>query len=578
MLFSRALIPTVKEAPADAANASHTLLVRGGYIRKVGAGLYDFLPLGLRVLRKIERIVREEMDRAGALEILMPALLPGEFFKETKRWDLYGETLFRVKDRKGAEMHLGPTHEEIVTDIARREIKSWRDLPKNLYQVQTKFRDEPRPRGGLLRCREFVMKDAYSFDVSEEAAQASYERMRLAYVAIFDRVGLTYRIVAADPGAIGGSKSAEFQVLADSGEDAIVACDHCDYAANVEIATVKAQPAGGGGASADEPLAKVHTPKVGSIEAVAAFLERPKETFLKSLLYVAGDAVVMAIVRGDHDVNEIRLARALGVDEVFLAGDAEVEKATGAAVGFAGPVGFRGRVVVDRAASLVGSAVTGANETDHHLTGVVRGRDWDGEVADIRLAATGDPCPSCDVGKLKSYRGIEGGHIFILGTRYSADMGAEFSDESQQKRPIVMGCYGIGISRLVASAIEQNHDQDGIRWPLAIAPYHVHLVTIGKDEAVLGEARRIYDALWASGVEVLWDDRDERPGVKFKDADLLGIPLRVTVGAKALAAGNVELKPRTEPDPKKAELVPAADVVRVLTERVSAASTGSLRP
>ncbi len=570
MLYTRALIPTVKEAPADAANASHTLLVRGGYIRKVGAGMYDFLPLGLRVLRKIENIVREEMNRAGALEILMPALLPGEYFKETGRWDLYGDTLFRLKDRKGGEFHLGPTHEEIVTDIARREIKSWRDMPKNLYQIQTKYRDEPRPRGGLLRCREFIMKDAYSFDVSEEAAKKSYETMRQAYCRVFDRMGLTYRLVAADPGAIGGSTSAEFQVLADSGEDAIVACDNCDYAANVEIATVKAQAMAADN-DAETALAKVHTPKVGSIEDVSAFLKQPKEKFLKSLLYVAGTEVVMAIVRGDHDLNEIRLARALGVDEVFMAADPDVQKATGAAVGFAGPVGFKGKIIVDRAASLVKNAVTGANETDHHITGVNRGRDWDGTVADIRLATTGDPCPSCDTGKLKTYRGIEGGHIFILGTRYSSAMGAEYSDESQQKKPIVMGCYGIGVSRLVATAIEQNNDADGIKWPMSIAPYHVYMIAIGKEENLHTEAKRIYEELTARGVEVLWDDRDERPGVKFKDADLLGMPFRITVGAKALANGNVELKPRTEPDPKKAELVPVADVVRVVSDRVKAA-------
>lgn len=577
MLYSRALIPTVKEAPADAANVSHTLLVRGGYIRKVGAGMYDFLPLGLRVLRKIENIVREEMDRSGAQEILMPALLPAELFKETGRWDLYGETLFRLKDRKGGEFHLGPTHEEIVTDIARREIRSFRDMPMNLYQIQTKFRDEPRPRGGLLRCREFLMKDAYSFDTSEEAAKESYEKMRQTYCRIFDRLGLTYRLVEADPGAIGGSKSAEFQILADSGEDAIVACDTCDYAANVEIATVKAPPPADE-SEAPEDRVKVHTPKVGSIEDVSAFLKKPKTKFLKSLVYVAGTAndpeekrgLVLAVVRGDHDVNEIRLARALGVSEVFLANDTDVQSATGAAVGFAGPVGFKGKIVVDRAAAAVKNAATGANETDYHFTGVNRGRDWDGEIADIRLATDGDPCPNC-TGKLNTYRGIEGGHIFILGTKYSAAMGATFTDDKQEKHAIVMGCYGIGISRLVATAIEQHHDADGIRWPVSIAPYHVHIVTIGQDEPVLAVAKKLYDDLRAANVDVLWDDRDERPGVKFKDADLLGMPFRVTIGAKALANGNVELKPRTEPDPKKAELVPVADVARVLTERVRAA-------
>jgi prolyl-tRNA synthetase len=570
MRFSRALIPTVKEAPADATNVSHTLLTRGGYIRRVGAGIYDFLPLGLRVLRKVENIVREEMDRAGAQEILMPALLPADYFKETGRWDRFGDTLLRLKDRKGAEYHLGPTHEEIVTDIARREIRSYRDMPSNLYQVQAKFRDEARPRGGLLRCREFIMKDAYSFDIDEAAAKQSYEAMRTAYTRAFDRMGLVYRLVAADSGAMGGSTSAEFQVLADSGEDAIVACGACEYAANVEVATVlpKADASEGEDMA---PRAKVHTPGHKTIPEITAFLKVPATKMLKSLLYVAGDQVAMVVVRGDHEVNEIRVARALGVDEVFLAAEADVKKATGADVGFAGPVEFKGRLLVDRAATLVRNAATGANATDHHYTGVNHGRDFEGEVVDVRLAATGDTCPNCKNGTLTSYKGIEGGHIFILGTHYSAQMGATYLDESQQKKPIVMGCYGIGISRLVATCIEQHNDQDGIKWPMSLSPYQVHLVTLGKDAAVDEAAAKLYADLTALGVEVLWDDRDERAGVKFKDADLLGMPLRVTVGGKSLAAGNVELKPRSEPDPKKAELVPVADAARILSERVRAA-------
>jgi prolyl-tRNA synthetase len=568
MLFSRALIPTMKEAPADATNASHILLSRAGYIRRVGAGMYDFLPLGYRVLRKVEAIIRDEMDRSGALEILMPALLPAEYFKETGRWDLYGPVLFRIKDRKGADYNLGPTHEEIVTDIARREIRSWRDLPKILYQVQTKFRDEPRPRGGLLRGREFIMKDAYSFDADDAGALASYERMRQAYVRSFDRMGLTYRMVQADSGAIGGSTSAEFQVLVDSGEDAIVACGKCDYAANVEVATVKAVEEKDAAGPAGKANVRVHTPGHGSIEEVTKFLGVAPKQMLKSLLYVAGKDVVMAVVRGDHDVNEVRLARALGVDEVFLASEADVEKATGAKVGFAGPVGYSGRVVVDRAAARVRNGATGANETDYHLTGVdMTAQAWK-EIADIRMATTGDPCPNCDGGTLTAYRGIEAGHIFVLGTKYSQAMGATYIDEKQQTRELVMGCYGIGVSRLVATAIEQHHDEHGLKWPMSLAPYQVHLVTIGREDAVLTKARELYDALEASGIEVLWDDRDERPGVKFKDADLIGVPLRVTIGAKGLAGGKVELKPRTESDPKKAELVPVEDAARVLVQRV----------
>jgi prolyl-tRNA synthetase len=573
MLFSRALIPTVKEAPADATNASHILLARAGFIRRVGAGIYDYLPLGYRVLRKVEAIVRQEMDRAGALEILMPALLPAEYFKETGRWDLYGDVLLRVRDRKGGDYHLGPTHEEIVTDIARREIRSYRDLPKNLYQVQMKFRDEPRPRGGLLRGREFVMKDAYSFDADEDGARASYETMRQAYVRIFDRVGLTYRMVQADSGAIGGSTSAEFQVLVDSGEDAIVACESCTYASNVEAAEPQA-PASRLPAPEGKPE-RVATPTQRTIEEVSAFLKVEPSATLKSLLYIAKDGpranqVVMAVVRGDHELNEVRLARVLGATEVFLAPDEDVQRETKAKVGFAGPVGFDpARLFVDADAAAVAGGVTGANETGHHLRGVWFGRDYHGDVQSLRLVKAGDPCPLCE-GKLAAYRGIEAGHIFILGTKYSAAMGATFIDEKQQQRTLVMGCYGIGVSRLIATTIEQHNDAEGMRWPMSVSPYQVHLVTLGKDEAILSTARALHDALEKAGVEVLWDDRDERPGVKFKDADLIGIPLRVTIGAKGLAAGHVELKPRTEPDPKKAELVPVADAARVLTERVRA--------
>jgi prolyl-tRNA synthetase len=573
MLFSRALVPTVKEAPADATNASHVLLTRGGFIRRVGAGMYDFLPLGLRVLRKVEGIVRQEMDRAGALEILMPALLPGDYFKETGRWDLYGPVLFRLKDRKGGDYHLGPTHEEIVTDIARREIRSWRDLPKILYQIQVKFRDEPRPRGGLLRGREFLMKDAYSFDQDDASAAASYERMRQAYVRIFDRMGLRYRMVQADSGAMGGSTSAEFQVLVDSGEDSIVACAKCDYAANVEAAepalatAIGARPAG-----APE---KVATPTQRTIDEVATFLGVEKSRTLKSLLYIAKDGpranqVGMAVVRGDHELNELRLARALGATEVFLASDEDVERETKAKVGFVGPVGLESNwILVDNDAAAVPGGVAGANESGFHLTNVWFGRDYRGDVQTLRLVKAGDRCPRCG-GELESYRGIEAGHIFILGTKYSHVMGANFSDEKQQQLPLVMGCYGIGVSRLVATTIEQHHDDNGMLWPMSVAPYEVHLVTLGRDESAITTARALHDSLEKAGVEVLWDDRDERPGVKFKDADLIGIPLRVTIGSKGLAGGNIELKARTEGDPKKSELVPIGDAAKTIADRVRA--------
>jgi prolyl-tRNA synthetase len=415
------------------------------------------------------------------------------------------------------------------------------------------------------------MKDAYSFDADDAGAAASYERMRRAYVRIFDRMGLTYRMVQADSGAIGGSTSAEFQVLVDSGEDSIVACENCDYAANVEAAeppqatAVGARPSG-----APE---KVSTPTQRTIDEVADFLGVEKNRMLKSLLYVAKDGpraneVGMAVVRGDHELNETRLARALGASEVFLASPDDAERETNTKVGFAGPVGLRAKwILVDNDAAAVPGGVTGANEAGYHLKEVWFGRDYRGDVQALRLVTAGDRCPRCG-GVLKSYRGIEAGHIFILGTKYSQVMGALFSDEKQQQRPLVMGCYGIGVSRLVATTVEQHHDGDGMRWPISIAPYHVHLVTLGREESVASTARELHDTLEKAGIEVLWDDRDERPGVKFKDADLIGIPFRVTIGAKALAGGNVELKPRTEPDPKKAELLPVGDAAKLIASRV----------
>jgi len=547
MRYSRAFIPTLKEVPKDATMPSHVLMLRAGYARMVGAGIYELLPLGTRVLHKIEQIIREEMDEAGAQELLMPTFVPGEYFKETGRWDLYGPTLLRIKDRKGGEYHLAPTHEEIITDLVRREVKSYRQLPLNLYQIQLKYRDEPRPRAGLLRCREFIMKDAYSFDVSEEAALRSYEQMRDTYHRIFKRLGLEYRVVEADSGAIGGKQSAEFQVLAQTGEDWIVACGACDYAANAEVAQagLAAPPA----SSSVEPraLEKVKTPDTRSIEEVVSFFggETTAAHTLKSLFYVAGEEVCLAVVRGDHEVNELGLARHLGVEEVLLASDAAVKEATGTEVGFVGPVGFTGRIIADPDAVAVRNAIAGANETPYHYKNVNHGRDFGAEVVSIRQAASGDPCPNCD-GKLELYRGIEGGHIFVLGTHYSDKMKATFLDEEGSSQSIVMGCYGIGVSRLIAAIMEQHHDEHGIRWPVQVAPYPVIITPIGKEEAPLTKATEIYDALRAEGVDTLLDDRSERPGVKFKDADLLGIPLRITVGSRGLKQGTVELKKRTE--------------------------------
>ena len=524
---------------------SHVLMLRAGYARMVGAGIYELLPLGTRVLHKIEQIIREEMDAAGAQELVMPVFLPGEYFKETGRWDVYGPTLLRLEDRKGGEYHLAPTHEEIITDLVRREIKSYRQLPLNLYQIQLKFRDEPRPRAGLLRCREFIMKDAYSFDVSEEAALRSYALMRDTYHRIFKRLGLEYRVVEADSGAIGGKQSAEFQVLAQTGEDWIVACGACDYAANVEVAQAgRAEPPA---TTSIEPAAleKVKTPNTRSIEEVLSFFggQTTASNTLKSLLYVAGEEIVLAIVRGDHEVNETGLARHLGVDQVALASDAAVKEATRTEIGFVGPVGFEGRIVADPDAVAVPNAIAGAGQTPYHYKNVNYGRDFEAEVASIRQAASGDPCPRCN-GTLELYRGIEGGHIFVLGTHYSDKMNATFLDAKGSSRSIVMGCYGIGVTRLIAAIMEQHHDEHGIRWPVNVAPYQVIITPIGKDEEPLAKATEIYEALRAEGVETLLDDRPERPGVKFKDADLLGIPVRITVGSRGLKQGTVELKKR----------------------------------
>jgi len=567
MRYTRALLPTLKEAPADATSKSHVFLLRSGYIRRVGAGVYSFLPLGVRVLRKVEAIVRFEMDAAGAQEVLLPALLPADYFKETGRWDMFGDTLFRLKDRKGADYHLGPTHEEIITDLARREVKSYRDLPKNLYQIQTKFRDEARPRGGLLRCREFSMKDAYSFDVDEDAAKRSYERMRVAYTNIFDRMGFDYRMVSADSGAMGGSGSAEFQVLVQSGEDVIAACRQCNYAANLEVAKSPAQPRRGPAPEAVAALEKIHTPGHGKIEAVARLLDQPPSNFLKSLLYLVGKELVMVVLRGDHDVNEVKLSRALGVNEVHLAAPADVVKTTGAKVGFAGPVNFKGRVVIDVDAANLSDAVTGANETDYHLVHVQHGRDFQAELVEVRQVVDGDSCPNCGA-LLKLYRGIEAGHIFLLGTHYTSKMSATYLDVKGENQTIVMGCYGIGVSRLVAAAIEQHHDDNGILWPISIAPYQVHLVQLGTEPEVVAEVARLEQELEGAGIELLIDDRDERPGVKFKDADLIGIPLRATVGARGLKSAQIEFKLRSELDPKQVELLPQADAARLITERV----------
>jgi prolyl-tRNA synthetase len=565
MRYSQYLLPTLKETPSDAEVISHQLMLRAGMIRKVAAGIYNYLPLGLRSIRKMERIIREEMDRAGAIELLMPMTIPADLWQESGRWQHYGKELLRFKDRKETDFCLGPTHEEVVTDIVRGTVRSYRQLPLNLYQIQGKFRDEIRPRFGLMRGREFIMKDAYSFDLEEAGADAAYEKMYQAYRRIFERCGLNFRAVEADTGNIGGTSSHEFMVLADSGEDAIVSCSGCEYAANVEKAELRhsamAPPA------STQVLQKVLTPARKSVEDVAAFLETTPDRLIKTLIVETDTGEILAVLlRGDRELNDIKLCRHLGCNWAELASEETVLKVTGAPSGFAGPVGLKLRIIADREVSAMADAITGANEKDTHFTGVDPGRDFVVEIyADLRQAVTGDPCPRCE-GTLEVWRGIEVGHVFKLGTKYSAALGASVLDDQGQERVLFMGCYGIGVGRTVAAAIEQNHDENGIIWPMPIAPFHVIVTMVNpKDEEVRLAAEDLHGQLLALGIESLLDDRDERPGSKFKDADLIGIPLRVTVGSRALKDGQMELQERRGGD---RTMLPLAQAAGLVAERV----------
>lgn len=569
MRTSRLLIPTLRDDPGEAEVVSHRLMLRAGFIRKVAAGVYTYLPLGLRVIRKIEAIIREEMNRAGAQEVLMPIASPAELWRETGRWDFYGKELFRFKDRHERDFCLGPTHEEVITDLIRREVRSYRQLPLNCYQIQTKFRDEIRPRFGLMRGREFIMKDAYSFDRDEEGAKLSYQKMYDAYHRIFTRCGLTFRAVEADTGLIGGTSSHEFMVLADTGEETIVYDEEGAYAANVERAEVA--PPTEEPAEAPRPLRKVATPGVRTVEEVTAFLNTSPDRLVKTLLYKTPKETVALLIRGDHEANEIKLKKFLGVTDVELAGPDVVAAVTGAPVGFAGPVGLTGvRVLADQAVRACRNFVVGANEADSHYTDCNWGRDFSVEAfADLRNARAGDPAPHGG-GPLKAAKGIEVGHVFMLGLKYSRSMGASFLDEKGQERLAVMGCYGIGVGRTAAAAIEQNHDAKGIIWPLPIAPFHVHLLPLGKSERVAEVTGVLYDALIAAGVEVLWDDRDERAGVKFNDADLIGAPFQLVIGDKGLAQDQVEIKDRRTGGVSK---VTPGEAVARLREQVRAAAS-----
>ncbi|MBN1634966.1 MAG: proline--tRNA ligase [Deltaproteobacteria bacterium] len=546
MKFSMLFLHTLKEDPREAEVISHKLMLRAGMIKKLASGIYSYQPYGLMAIRKVEEIIRQEMNAAGAQEVLLPGVQPAEIWQESGRWNLYGKELLRFTDRKGASFAFGPTHEEVITDLIRNEVHSYKELPLNLYQIQTKFRDEIRPRFGVMRAREFIMKDAYSFDVDDDGAGKSYEAMYRAYERIFARCGLTYKAVEADSGPIGGSYSHEFMVLADSGEDAVLSCSSCSYAANLERAEIRKDITTSSATAPQGTPVKVHTPDTRTIEEVCEFLHVTPQELIKTMIYTTDQGVVAALVRGDHEVSEAKLRRALGCESVELAEDYIIEKHTFAPRGFAGPVGLKIRQIADRALMKDGPYATGANQEDYHIRDVWISRDTGIDTFDdIREAGDGDLCPRCEKGVLTMIRGIEVGHVFKLGTKYSKAMRAEFLDENGKLKPMVMGCYGIGVGRTVAAAIEQYHDDNGIIFPVTIAPFPVMVLALDiKQPQVMETALRLYEELKACGIDVLLDDRDMRPGVKFKDADLIGVPYRITVGVKGLSSGQVEIKER----------------------------------
>jgi len=561
MRVSQFFLSTFKEAPAEAELVSHKLMLRAGLIKRIGSGLYTWMPLGLRVLRKVENIVREEMNKSGAVELLMPAVVPAELWQETGRWDVFGPQMLKIKDRHQRDFCFGPTHEEVITDVARREIKSYRQLPVNFYQVQTKFRDEIRPRFGVMRAREFVMKDAYSFHANFASLEQTYQVMHDTYSRIFSRLGLKFRAVAADTGAIGGTGSHEFHVLADSGEDAIAFCPSSDYAANVELAEA-VSPATPRPAPA-EAMQKVATPGKHSIEEVCDFLKIPAHRVVKTLLLEGRDGDVVALLlRGDHQLNEVKASKLLQLAQPLrFAADAQIRAAAGCNAGSLGPVGLNVTLIADRAVAAMSDFVCGANEDGYHLAGVNFGRDLPElkELVDLRNVVEGDDSPD-GKGTLELCRGIEVGHIFQLRTKYSEAMKATFLDENGKEQVMEMGCYGIGVSRIVAAAIEQGHDEHGIVFPPSMAPFQLAIVPIGlnRSELVKETVEKLYTELMASGIEVLLDDRDERPGVMFADLELIGIPHRIVIGERGLKDGNVEYQGRRD---EKATAIPLQNIV-----------------
>lgn len=557
MRVSKLYAPTLKEVPNDAELISHQLLLRAGYIRKVTAGIYDYLPLARKVLHKIEKIIREELDAADAQELLMPMVQPAEIWKESGRWQKYGPELLRLKDRKGSEFCLGPTHEEVIVDLVRRDIRSWRDLPLNLYQIQAKFRDEIRPRAGLMRGREFIMKDAYSFDVDEQSALQSYDQMFDAYCRIFKRCGLEFRPVEADTGAIGGSRSHEFQVLADRGEDAIVSCTQCQYAANVEQAELLAPRKTVDLTSITTAPSKISTPNQKSIEEVSTFLKITPQQCIKTLALHSDLGFIVVLLRGDHELNDIKLKKHLGADFIEKASEEQIIEVFSTPPGYLGPYLLNtkkiDKIFIDYALQGSSGMVVGGNEIDTHYQEVCLAQHCPDlkEYVDLRMAQDGDACPRCE-GSLKSFKGIEVGHVFYLGTRYSEAMRCTVLDKDGKECPMEMGCYGIGVSRVMAAAIEQNHDSNGICWPAAIAPYQVHILTLQPNkEDVVQCAEDLYQTFKDSGVEVLYDDRPGRAGAKFKDADLIGVPWRIAIGGRGLKEGVVEVKARASDSVEK---------------------------
>lgn len=557
MRMKNLLVPTLREVPAEAELTSHKLMLRAAYIRKLAAGIYSYLPLGLKSLKKVEQIVREEMDRAGAQELLMPALLPAEVYQTSGRWDVFGPSMFKMKDRWGRDFCLGPTHEEPFTQTVIDEVRSYKEYPMTLYQIQTKYRDEGRPRFGLMRGREFIMKDAYSFDLDQAGLDISYKKMYDAYCRIFERLGLDFTIVDADSGAMGGSGSQEFMVKSPVGEDGIAYCDACNYAANYEkaacIPTDAEYPQG------DLELEKILTPNAHTIEELVEFLGTKPHVFAKTIIYKADDKYIAAMVRGDRDVNEVKLKNLVGAtDDLELAAPSVVRELTNAQVGFAGPIGLSIPVYADLEVEKMKNFVVGANETDYHYKNVNIHRDFEPtHIADIRVITDGDACPVC--GKpIKTAQGIEVGHIFKLGTKYSDALGLTYLDETGSAKTVVMGCYGIGVTRCLAAAIEQGNDENGIILPVSIAPYEVIVIPVNaKDESQLALAEEIYQKLKDDGIDAILDDREERAGVKFKDADLIGIPLRIVVGKKA-ADGIVEYKKRKDDAPMEMTVSDAA--------------------